>query len=144
MNKPIEIDHSESLSDVAHINPNEENWEPPPHVFYGKRLANGKSEKLPPYTYQEYPRMLWKLEDNRLRTRVVGNDADKMALLNSGWGLSPADFGVETCPSRAWRAKETYVPVVTAEAPVEAEVETIDAPKPKNKGGRPRKNPLKV
>lgn len=106
---PIEIDYSEAFPPVDDFTTAQANWEPPPHVYYGKRMPNGKSEKEPTYVYQEFPRMLYKPINGKLRAKVVNDTATKQAMLDDGWGLTPADFGVETCPGRD---------TITAPAPV--------------------------
>lgn len=98
---PIEIDYSDAFPALTEADAANANWEPPPHVYYGKRMANGKSEKEPQYVYQEFPRMLYKPKpDGMLRAKVVNDAAAKNLLLNDGWGLGPSDFGLETCPGR--------------------------------------------
>lgn len=74
-------------------------WDPPPHKFFGKRLPNGKSEQEPQYVYQEYPRMLYGRDGDKIRAKVVHDDESRDALLAEGYALTPAEFGVVTCPS---------------------------------------------
>jgi hypothetical protein len=142
--KPVEIDYSEAYSDVADLSVAEANWEPPPHVFYGKRMANGKSEKEPVYSYQEYPRMLYKPIEGKVRAKVVNDDKTKALYLNAGWGLSPNDFypDFQSLPARDVVTRSIATPVeMETEVAQDIPILQAEAPKPKNKGGRPRKNP---
>lgn len=111
-----------------------ETWEPPPHVFYGKKMANGRSEKEPTYVYQEFPRMLYGMIEDRIRAAIVNTTAEKEALLAKGYRLSPAEWGIETCPGvetviARKIEKEATEPVL--------EVETVEIVK--RKPGRPKK-----
>jgi hypothetical protein len=128
---PNEIDYSGVQSPST---TQVEDWEPPPHVFYGKRLPNGKSEKEPVYVYKEYPRMLYGRIEGRVRARVVNSDDEKKKLLDAGFGLSPADFGIETLPGPDEQlARNIANEVLTPEI----ETETVEIIK--RKRGRPAK-----
>lgn len=111
-----------------------ETWEGPPHVFYGKRMANGKSEKEPVYVYQEYPRMLYGDVEGRIRAAVVKTDEEKQALLDKGYKLSPADWGIETCPG-----VETVNARRIEKEATEPEIVTETVEVVKRKPGRPKK-----
>lgn len=112
----------------------ESDWEPPPHVYYGKRLPNGKSEKEPVYTYQEYPRMLYGRIEGRIRAKVVTNAEEKKKYLDAGYGLGPADFGIETLPGPDLQNERRIAAEVLAP---EIETETVQIVK--RKAGRPKK-----
>lgn len=73
-------------------------WDPPRHVFFGKKDGNGKMEKEPVYAYQEYPRTVYAQVDGKIVADVV-NNADELAALGPGWEKSPAVFGFIGAPS---------------------------------------------
>lgn len=91
-----QIDYSEISTGPA-TGPTEE-WEPPVHKYFGKKLPNGKTEKEPVYVYQEYPRMMYAQRDGKIVARVVNTDQEKSAL-GQGWETTPAAFGYIGAPS---------------------------------------------
>lgn len=92
----MEIDYSGIATPASQVA--QEDWEPPVHKFFGKKLPNGKTEKEPVYVYQEYPRMMYGLRDGKIHARVVNSDAEKGAL-GENWAPTPAAFGHFTAPS---------------------------------------------
>lgn len=104
----IEIDYSRVPSQNAPP-PADEGWEAPQHKYFGRRLPNGKMEKEPVYAHQEFPRVMYGMENGRLSAAVV-NSEHESAALGAGWEKNPAAFGLITCPSHeqavAMRAKE--------------------------------------
>lgn len=92
----LSIDYSAIQSPAARQDENE--WEPPVHKFFGKRLPNGKTEKEPVYVHQEYPRMMYALKGGKIQAKVVNSDAEKDAL-GEGWEKNPAAFGYIGAPS---------------------------------------------
>jgi hypothetical protein len=91
-----EIDYSELPQEKVHDL--SEDWEPPVHKFFGKKLPNGKMEKEPVYTHIEYPRMVYSEKNDRIVAKIVHSDAELMSL-GDGWKKNPAEFGVITQPS---------------------------------------------
>lgn len=91
-----QIDYSEIKLPEA-VSSGEE-WEPPVHKYFGKKLANGKTEKEPVYTYQEFPRMVYAQNGESIKARVVSS-AEELARLGDGWELTPAKFGYIGAPS---------------------------------------------
>lgn len=115
-----EIDYSE-IKQPQVISASEE-WEPPVHKYFGKKMANGKTEKEPIYIHQEYPRLMYAFVDGKIKARSVDSDAEKNAL-GDGWEKTPAAFGYVGAPSfeEALALKD--------------KAESVDAPK----RGRPAK-----
>lgn len=91
-----EIDYSEVMQPQI-VSSNEE-WEPPVHKYFGKKLANGKMEKEPIYYHQDYPRFMYHQTDGKIKARVVNSDAELMKL-GAGWAKTPAEFGHIGAPS---------------------------------------------
>lgn len=120
-----EIDYSE-IKQPQIISSNEE-WEPPVHKYFGKKLPNGKTEKEPVYTHQEYPRLMYAMTDGKIKAREVNSEAEKLAL-GEGWEKTPAAFGYIGAPS----FEETLM-LKDKAAAIEAGI--VDAPK----RGRPAK-----
>lgn len=79
----------------------DEDWEPPPHVYYGKRQPNGKKEKEPVYIYQEFPRAMYAWPD-KTKGIVVKEvkSQEELELLGPGWEKSAAAFGYIGAPSK--------------------------------------------
>ena len=79
----------------------ETDYEPPRHVFFGKKDPNtGKMAKEPVYVHQEFPKMLYKAEDGRIRVTQVDSDRSAKVHLKDGWSESPEEFGLITAPSQ--------------------------------------------
>jgi hypothetical protein len=75
-------------------------WRPPRHVFFGKRNPeDGTMEEEPVYVHQEYPRLIYKLDGDVIKARLVHSDAERDPLLADGWAKTPADFGYIGAPS---------------------------------------------
>lgn len=81
--------------------PAPEDWDPPRHVFFGKKLPNGKSEKEPVYVHQEYPRIMYARPDadKAIITKVVNSDAE-LQMLGDGWVKNPIALGYIGAPSQ--------------------------------------------
>jgi len=73
-------------------------WEPPTHKYFGKKLPNGKTEKEPVYSYQEYPRFMYSEANGKIKARVVKSEEERKSL-GDDWKTSPADFGYIGAPS---------------------------------------------
>lgn len=92
-----ELDYSEIQQPIT-VNPQSE-WEPPRHVFFGKKLPNGKTEKEPTYQFQEFPRYVYFKKDEKITVRIANNEAEKQTALAQGAALSVSEFGMITAPS---------------------------------------------
>lgn len=93
----MKLDYSE-IQETANATLQESDWEPPRHVFFGKKDGRGKMEKEPNYAYVEYPRMMYALQDGAIKVRQVNNDED-VQRLGEGWEKTPAAFGYIGAPS---------------------------------------------
>lgn len=118
-----EIDYSE-IKQPQVISANEE-WEPPTHKYFGKKLPNGKTEKEPVYIHQEYPRLMYAQIDGKIKAKEVKSEEEKNAL-GAGWEKTYAVFGLITAPS--------FEEHVAMQNKAEAS-ESVDVPK----RGRPAK-----
>lgn len=92
----LEIDYSQ-LAPVAGVSLDED-WEPPIHRFFGKKLENGKQEKEPIYVHQEYPRLFYALQGDKIVARLVHSDTE-LDKLGAGWEKNPSAFGHISAPS---------------------------------------------
>lgn len=92
----LEIDYSAVPSPTVE-NENQE-WEPPVHKYFGKKLPNGKTEREPVYVHQEYPRLMYALQNSKITARIVHSDGER-ANLGEGWEPTPAAFGYIGAPS---------------------------------------------
>lgn len=95
MSNDIEIDYSSIPNSAIKL---DEDWDPPVHVHFGRKLENGKREKEPVYVHQEYPRMVYAKPADKIIAKIVNSD-DELKALGEGWEKSPAAFGLITCPS---------------------------------------------
>lgn len=93
----MKIDYSEIAIPVGA--PQGEDWEPPVHKFFGKKLPNGKTEKEPVYVHQIYPAMRYGMKDGRIVARIANNERENQALLAEGFTDTPATFGYIGAPS---------------------------------------------
>lgn len=93
----FELDYSE-VKPFNQSLPAQEEWEPPIHKFFGKKLPNGKTEKEPVYVHQEYPRLMYSLRDKKIVAKLVHSDAELMEL-GEGWEKTFAAFGHVSAPS---------------------------------------------
>lgn len=101
----------------------EEDYEPPRHVFFGKKDARGKMEKEPVYHHQAFPKMLYKLEAGRIRTTLVQDERGFKVYLKDGWSEDPADFGYIGAPSQEQILDAKEAAIAAAEAARAQEVE---------------------
>ena len=76
----------------------DEDWEPPRHVFFGKKIENGKTEKEPIYTHKAYPKIVYGQVDGKVVAKQVNSDTEQVQL-GEGWEESPEAFGIITSPS---------------------------------------------
>lgn len=76
----------------------DENWEPPPHKFFGKKLGNGKTEKEPVYVHREFPAFRYAMVDGKISAKLV-NNVEELQALGAGWVDTPAKFGFIGAPS---------------------------------------------
>jgi len=131
----IETVESIDFSPIEQRAPTENaDWEAPPHVYDGKRLPNGKSEKEPVYTHQEYPRLMYGRVNGKAMTKLVNDDDEFADAIKGGWHKTPAGIGIVTAPSfeeaqKIRRAREEIEP--------ETSIETVEIVK--RGPGRPRK-----
>lgn len=93
----MKIDYSEIAAPV--VTPQGDDWEPPVHKFFGKKLPNGKTEKEPVYVHQSFPAMRYGLKDGRIVARVANNERENQALMDEGFSDTPAKFGYIGAPS---------------------------------------------
>lgn len=108
MNK-LEIDYS-AVPVPAHV-PKDDDWEPPQHKFFGRKLENGKTEKEPIYVHQEYPRLVYSLQGEKIVARMIYSDTE-LEKLGDGWEKNPSAFGYISAPSweQMQAAREKAVP----------------------------------
>lgn len=92
----LSIDYS-GISKPA-VHPNDEEWEAPNHVFFGRKLPGGKKEREPVYVHQSYPKMLYSQVDDRIVAKQVTSKPEQDAL-GDKWKESPAAFGYIGAPS---------------------------------------------
>jgi len=90
------IDYSELPKDQTTALDND--WEPPVHKFFGRKLPNGKMEKEPVYTHVQFPSFMYAEKNDRLVAKIVHSEAEMLSL-GDEWKTSPAEFGVITAPS---------------------------------------------
>jgi hypothetical protein len=93
--------------------PRSDDWDPPVHKFFGKKLENGKMEKEPVYTYQEYPRVMYARPDPQkpIITAIINSDAELRAL-GDGWEKNPSAFGFIGAPSQEETLRLQGSPVI--------------------------------
>lgn len=92
----IQIDYSNIPAPAEAV---DEDWDAPRHVFFGKKLEGGKSEKEPIYSFKPFPSMRYSLnEEGKIIARLVNNEAQDKAL-GEGWVHTPAEFGYIGAPS---------------------------------------------
>lgn len=95
MNK-IEVDYSEVQPIPATVEASD--WETPVHKYFGRKLPNGKTEKEPVYSHQEYPRFMYSMKNGKVSAKIVRSDAERDSL-GEGWEKTPAAFGYIGAPS---------------------------------------------
>lgn len=96
---PISLDIDYGLIDHAVVEAVAD-WEPPKHVYFGKKLANGRMEVEPTYKHQEFPKMLYAKIEGRVRADIAKDQTDLDNMTARGFVDSPAAFGLETAPSK--------------------------------------------
>lgn len=127
----MEIDYSR-IAPAIPTKTNEEDWDPPPHKYFGPKNSRGKPIPEPVYVHQEYPRTMYKLENGKIIALLVSSDKQRESL-GEGWEKTPAAFGYIGAPSR----EEHLAMLVDAEAaksgnapaPAAAAKETLGLPK---------------
>lgn len=125
-----EIDYSS----IVPATPNliEDSWEAPKHVYFGKKLPNGKMEKEPVYVHQSLPAMMYGWFENRVRAAIANTRAELDDLIAAGYKDTPAAFGIITAPD----AEEVARRKIAKEADPELATETVEIVK--RKPGRPK------
>lgn len=73
-------------------------WDPPQHKYFGKKLPNGKTEKEPVYSYQEYPRFMYAETNGKIKARIVKSEEERKSL-GDDWKTTPSEFGFIGAPS---------------------------------------------
>lgn len=126
----VKIDYSQ-IAPVADVPRSEESWDAPRKVFFGKKNERGQMEKEPVYVHQEFPRMIYKWQEEKIIANIVHNQKEKDAALADGWEVSLAEMGVITAPSH-----EQILEMKAREAQKALESETTE---PAPRVGRPRK-----
>ncbi len=76
----------------------DEEWEPPQHRYFGKKLPNGKTEKEPVYIHSSFPAMMYAKVNGNITAKVVNTPAEKAAL-GDDWKDTPEKLGLITAPS---------------------------------------------
>jgi len=132
----LEIDYSEISLPAGSVQ--QEEWEPPVHKYFGKKLPNGKTEKEPVYSYKEYPRMMYGLRDGKIVARVVNTDEERAAL-PANWEPTFAAFGHISAPSFEQKIamERTAQDIAAQGVPTGESGETVMADAPRR--GRPPK-----
>jgi hypothetical protein len=93
-----ELDYSAIPTPSANV---DDGWEAPRHVFFGKKLPDGKLEKEPAYKFEAYPSVVYAQPGGpgtRIVTKMLYSEADR-ALLGPGWESTAAKFGYIGAPS---------------------------------------------
>ncbi len=76
----------------------QQDWEPPIHKFFGKKLPNGRMEPEPVYRFQPFPAFRYAQIDGKIQARMVTDEAQVRAL-GPEWKDSPAEFGFIGAPT---------------------------------------------
>ena len=93
----MEIDYSAVPQQIG-VKPTP--WKPPRHVYFGRKdPETGQMEDEPVYTHQEFPRMLYKRDGDRVSAIEVRTEQDKAARLADGYVLTPREAGHLNAPS---------------------------------------------
>lgn len=75
-------------------------YRPPRHVFFDRRdPETGMMVEEPKYVHQDYPRMMYKREGEKIVADVIHDDTELTHRLNSGWVKNPGELGYLTAPS---------------------------------------------
>lgn len=100
---PIEIDYSAIPSPAT---TQQTAWKAPRHVYFGPKDPNtGQMADEPVYVRtpgdpaQEFPRMLYKLDGEKITASLVNGEDELTKALSEGWKKSPADLGHYNAPS---------------------------------------------
>lgn len=95
MTQKIEFDSS-----VAHQMPQPvQDWEAPPHVYYGPRQASGKLAKEPVYAHQAFPKVMYRKRDDGTIGATQIRDESEYSALGKEWRESPSEFGYIGAPT---------------------------------------------
>lgn len=111
----------------------QEDWEPPIHKFFGKKLPNGKTEKEPVYAHQEFPKMLYAQRNGKITAKIVQSQLEADSL-GSEWKTTPAAFGHVGAPSFEQHVQLQAAKIAATQAAA-AQTQESEAPK----RGRPAK-----
>lgn len=122
-----EIDYSAIPPAPAATQPS--GWKPPRHVYFGpKDKDTGTMLDEPVYVHQEYPKMLYKMEGDRLLGAIVNSASERVAR-GDAWKESPADFGVFTAPSYQQMLEQNEMRAADLQQAVEPEKRGPGRPK---------------
>ncbi len=91
----MEIDYSQIQQNDVIL---DEEWDPPQHRFFGKKLPNGKTEKEPVYVHKDFPAMLYSKNGKGITAKMV-NSQSEIDALGKDWADTPAAFGLVTAPT---------------------------------------------
>lgn len=127
LNQTFEIDYSGITQEATGLQPDD--WDPPMHKFFGKKMPNGKMEKEPVYVHQEYPRMMYLLKGEKIIARVIKSDEELNNMLPDGWVKTLAEIGYIGAPSH-----DEHLALIGSDAAKAEVVQAVAA-----KRGRPRK-----
>lgn len=78
----------------------EADYEPPRHVFFGRRDERGRMEKEPVYRHQSFPKMMYGAGPAGPRAMLIRDDREFKAAVKEGWHETPEALGLITAPSR--------------------------------------------
>lgn len=93
----LEIDYSQIQEAPPVV---KSSWRPPRHVFFGKKNPeDGTMEEEPIYTHQEFPRMMYRMENDKIAAFIVNNSTELTLALSKGAKKNPSAFGYLTAPS---------------------------------------------
>jgi len=74
-------------------------WKPPRHVYFGPRdPMTGDLGEEPVYVHQEYPRLVYKLDGEKIKAAMI-NSAGELSALGEGWVKNPGELGYIGAPT---------------------------------------------
>lgn len=107
------IDYSALQS--TDVSQSQQEWEPPQHKFFGRRLPNGRMEPEPVYRYQPFPAFRYCKVGENIQARLVTSEAEARTL-GAEWKDSPAEFGFVGAPTHE-QARAAKLAEVEPESP---------------------------
>lgn len=99
----MKIDYSGIAPQQVTTDPQQ--WEPPRHVFFGRkdpntgRMAPEPASNMGHGPRNQFPSLLYRKEGESLKATLVNSEAELKAALDAGYVDSPAKFGVVSAPS---------------------------------------------